>query len=234
MVSEELGYVTARTSGLLLSDQTVEAVLGLLTATAMHVVPNASGSGITLVAPDGSRTTAAGTDRVVERADLLQYDMDEGPCLDAWLQRRVIQVDDLTVDPRWPRWAPAAAEMGLRSALSTSLVVGERSVGALKLYATQPHVFTDGDRATASMFAAQAAILVSSAQTFRHAGQFSEELQGLLRERDTIARATGLVMGRQNVPEDRAFSYLMSRAQGEGGGVYQAATKLLGSVRQDR
>lgn len=227
---EDLGYVMARTSGLLLADRTVDSVLGLLTPTALHVVPAAAGAGLTLTAPDGSPMTAAGTDDLVERADALQYELDEGPCLDAWAQHRVIQVDDLATEQRWPRWSPAAVDLGLRSVLSAALVIGDRSVGAMKLYSREPAAFTERDRDAVSMFAAQAAILVSSAQTFTRAGQLSDDLQKVLGERDAINRATGLIMGRQRLPEDRAFASLMSRAQREGGSVYQAATRILSSA----
>lgn len=232
-VDDELGHVMARTTGLLLSDQTADSVLRLLTSTAMHVIPAAYGAGITLMGSDGARQTAAGTDPVVLEADALQYELDEGPCLDAWAQRRAIRVNDLSVESRWPRWAPAAVEFGMRSLLSAAMVVGETSVGALKLYGTEAGSFTEHDQATATLFAAQAAILVNSAQTYDRAGQLSENLQAVLSERDTINRATGLIMCRENVSEDQAFTYLMSRAQGESGGVYRAASQLLGSARRD-
>lgn len=76
---DALGYTMARTSGLLLGQGTVEAALRLLTATALHTVPTAVGAGITTTAPDGARTTTAGTDRTVLAADALQYELDEGP-----------------------------------------------------------------------------------------------------------------------------------------------------------
>lgn len=232
--NEELGYVTARASGLLLSGRVVDAVLPLLTATALHVAPAAVGSGLTLLAPDGSRTTSAATDPLVEKADSLQYELDEGPCLDAWRQRRLIVVDDLANDERWPRWAPLAVGLGLRSVVSAGLVAGESAVGAIKLYSSQPAAFTGADQAALALFAAQAALLVGAAETFARAGQVSEDLQNALRERDTVNRPTGLIMGREKVPEDRAFSYLMSRAQSEGTAVHQAAARLLGSATTSR
>jgi len=227
---EELGYAMARSSGLLLSGRVVEAVLPLLTATALQVAPAAIGAGLTLVAADGSRRTAAGTDDLVEKADALQYELDEGPCLDAWRNRRLIGADDLADDDRWPRWAPLATELGLRSVVSAGLVAGEASVGAIKLYSSRPAAFTAADEAALSLFAAQAALLVSSAETFHRAGQLSEELQTALRERDTVNRATGLIMGREKVPEARAFGYLMSRAQSDGVPVHQAAARVLRSA----
>ncbi|MBD8062863.1 GAF and ANTAR domain-containing protein [Oceanitalea stevensii] len=229
-LDEELGPVMARASGLLLSGRVVDAVLPLLTATALHVVPAAVGSGITLLGADGSVTTTAGTDPLVERADALQYELDEGPCLDAWHQRRYIVADDLTAEERWPRWAPLAAELGLRSVASAGLVAGEASVGAIKLYSTEPAAFDEADRSALVLFAAQAALLVNGARTSERAGHLREDVQAALRERDTVTRATGLIMGREKVPEDRAFSYLMSRAQSEGTPLHEAAARLLRSA----
>lgn len=229
-LGEQLAPAVARASGLLLSGRAVEAVLPLLTATALHVVPTAVGSGITLLGSGGSKATAAGTDPLVERADALQYELDEGPCLDAWRQRRYVVADDLTTDGRWPRWAPLAAQLGLRSVASAGLVAGEASVGAIKLYSTEPAAFDEADRAALILFAAQAAILVDNAGAFERAGHLGEDVQAALRERDTVTRATGFLMGREKVPEDRAFSYLMSRAQTEGTSLHEAATRLLRTV----
>lgn len=226
--------MVARSSGLMLSDQTAQVVLELLTATAVQTVTSSSGAGITLTAPDGKPMTAAGTDALVERADALQYELDEGPCLTAWHEQRTIRVADLAAEERWPRWARAAVDMGIRSVLSSALVVGARSVGALKLYAREPEAFSGHDEATASLFAAQSAILVDSARTFRNAGELSDELRDMLHKRDAVTRATGLIMGRDRVPEDIAFGSLISLAKRQGRSVHSVAARLLSSQRTGR
>ena len=59
----DLERLVARTSGVMMGDQTVATVLRLLTATAVHAVPAAWGAGITLGGPDGTPETDRGDRR---------------------------------------------------------------------------------------------------------------------------------------------------------------------------
>ena len=228
-LEDGLVHSVARASGLLLSDQAVAAVLQLLTSTAAQTVTASCGAGVTLTGPDGEPLTAAGTDPLVEAADALQYELAEGPCLTAWQTRRAIVVHDVAADRRWPAWGAAVAAVGIGSALSSPLVAGDVVVGAMKLYGRQPGAFTEHDVATLAMFAAQCAVLVTSAQTFRRAGELTAEVQALLAQRDVLARATGLIMGRDGLPERTAFAHLTSRAQRDAMSVHDVAAQVLAS-----
>lgn len=105
-------------SRLLLSRQTVRTVLDLLATLIRETLPGTTGAGVTLVDAAGKRTTAA-SDPIVARADALQYELDEGPCLSAARYRRPVRIEDLELDQRWPRWSEQAAGLGLRSMVST-------------------------------------------------------------------------------------------------------------------
>src|SRR3954451_4846198 len=131
-------------SGFLLSEDTVDSALALIGSLARETIPGSSGAGVSII-EEGRRRSSGATDERVERADSLQYELDEGPCLAAAEQRRLVRIDDLTQDRRWPRWAEAVAPSGLRAALSTPLVAGDRSLGAIKVYADEPWAFDDHD-----------------------------------------------------------------------------------------
>jgi len=214
-LAEELAAVSARLSGLLLLQETVTTALGLVTALAVETVPDATGAGVTVVDERGRRSSAA-TDRLVERADALQYELDEGPCLAAASARRVVRVDDLAADPRWPRWAEAAGGLGLGAALSAPMVAGDRGLGAVKVYAARPGAFDTRAEQLLTMFAAQAAILVANVQSLDRAQRLSEELHAMVRDRDVVSIAKGVLMARHAVDEDTAFGMLLTRAGQEG------------------
>lgn len=220
-------HVVARASGLLLSDRTVDAVLGLLTSTALQAVPAACGVGITVVDGDGRHATTAATDPLVEAADAVEYRLAEGPCLTAWLTRRTVRVDDAPTEGRWPRWAPLVAALGLRAVVSAPMVAGDVPVGALKLYARDPGAFSEHDATTVNLFAAQSALLVASGRVFRDAGRLAGDVRDLLVQRDTLQRATGLVMGRDGVDEAAALAQLAALAERERTSVHRVATRLL-------
>ena len=167
-------------------------------------------------------------------ADRLQYELDEGPCLTAAQERRAVNVLDVSDDDRWPRWGEQVrGQVG--SCLSVPLVAGGRGLGALKLYAREPEAFGDREVDTLGMFAGQAALLVSHRQDRAAAGGLSEDLRAMLRRRDAVARACGLLMGRENVSADAAFTYLVSLAEEQRRPVHAVADALLsGYERQER
>src|SRR3712207_48603 len=122
----DLTEVMTRLAGLLFSEETLQSALDLTTRVSMDVLPQTAGAGVTLVRAS-RKHTAAYTDELVERADALQYELDEGPCLAAWRDNTILRIDDMEAEERWPRWTPAAASMGLRSSLSAPLRVREEA-----------------------------------------------------------------------------------------------------------
>ena len=214
-LAEELAAVFARMSGLLLSEETVSTALGLVTSLTVEAITGTIGAGVTLLDNQGRKTTAAASDPLVERADGLQYDLDEGPCLSAWAERVVFRVKDMTLESRWPRWSREVAALGLRAALSAPLIAGGSSLGAIKVYAKEPSAFTERDEHLLTMFAAQAAILVANVQSYQNAQRLSDDLKDALRSRDLIAMAKGILMEREATDEETAFIMLASAAQRE-------------------
>jgi GAF domain-containing protein len=233
-LTEELSAVSARMSGLLLSQETVTTALGLITSVAVETLPGAVGAGVTIVDELGRRTSAA-TDPCVERADALQYEYDEGPCLAAVALRQLVRVDDVAADPRWPRWAADAAPLGLGSALSSPMVAGDRPLGAVKIYAAEAGAFDDAAGRLLTLFAAQAAVLVANVQSYERAQRLSDGLRRAVHGRDAICLAKGVLMARHGVDEETAFGMLLGRAAQEGTALAETARAVaLSAVRRRR
>lgn len=233
-LAEELAAVFARMSGLLLSEETVSTALGLVTSLAVEAIRGTIGAGVTLLDDQGRTTTAAASDPLVKRADQVQYELNEGPCLSAWAERAVFRVQDIARAARWPRWSEAVASMGMRASLSAPLVAGGSSLGAIKVYAEQPDAFTARDEHLLTMFAAQAAILLTNVQSYQSARRLSDELKDALRSRDVIATAKGIVMQRERTDEETAFAMLASAAQREHKKLHDLARALVQSTTRRR
>jgi GAF domain-containing protein len=231
-LAEELPAVFARMSGLLLSSETVSTALGLLTSLALEATPDATCAGVSVV--DDARRTAAASDPLAERADAAQYDLDEGPCLAAAAARAVVRVDDVHTDGRWPRWAAAVRETGLRSSLSAPMVAGDRTLGAVKVYSTRVAAFGARDEHVLSLFAAQAAVLVANTQTYERAQRTSEAMRAALRARDVISRAQGVLMCREGVDEHTAMVLLTGLAQREAKSPAAVARALVDAAARRR
>jgi hypothetical protein len=86
----------------------------------------------------GSETLSA-SDALAARLDELQFDLGEGPCWDALRSGRpVLEPDVRRAPPRWPAFATASRDDGVRSIFAFPLAVGPLRIGAVDLYSLQP------------------------------------------------------------------------------------------------
>ena len=78
------------------------------------------------------------TDELPVRVDSVQYTLDEGPCVLRWSRTTSCGSTTCRPIPQFPRFGPAAVELGVRSMLSTRLhALRRRNRAALNLYATR-------------------------------------------------------------------------------------------------
>jgi GAF domain-containing protein len=80
--------------------------------------------------------TVASADALARLLDEQQYEVDDGPCLEAIRTARVVVSDDLSREPRWNGYPTMAVAHGVRAVYSSPLLVADRAIGALNPYAT--------------------------------------------------------------------------------------------------
>jgi GAF domain-containing protein len=165
--------------------------------------------GVTLIRRGGRRCESAGaTDGLVRRADELQNQLREGPCVEAATQSRTLFSNDVSSDPRWPRWGPRTAVLGLFSVLSSEVHAGVRRVGALNIYGDSTHEFTREDLETVQVLAGHVGVAL----------RVAEKLEGLsiaLDSRTVIGQAQGVLMNQYRIDANRAFAILSRLSQDE-------------------
>lgn len=169
-------------------------------------VPGFEHVGISVVRRDGTIETMAATDPFVQKLDHLQYEIGEGPCLDAITEPTVVEVPHVRNDPRWPTYAPRAAEAGLRSQLAVRLYSDRTSRGGLNLYSTERDTIEPDAPHIAELFAVHAAVALGRAREIKH-------LNEALENRKTIGQAIGILMERYGIDEARAFQFLVRSSQ---------------------
>ena len=65
---------------------------------------------------------------MVRRGDALQYELDEGPCLDSVRWHETVVSQDLSREERWPRWTPrAVTDLGVAGMTSLWLYTNASS-----------------------------------------------------------------------------------------------------------
>ena len=208
----DVAGAVSQMAGLVLSRETVETALELVTSLAATATAGTLGAAVTVVDEHGKRSRAA-SNAVVEQADTLQYEFDEGPCLTAWRTQDVVRIDDVTTDDRWPRWNEAVGALGVRSVLSAPLLATNESIGAMKVYSGRPMNYGPHDEQVMRLLAAQAAILLANSQSLAEARRLSRQLTEALASRDAIAQATGLLLGRGMSSQQDAFAALAASAR---------------------
>lgn len=233
-LGEELSRVYARMSGVLLSEETVDTALDIITSLALDTVEAAVAAGVTLLDENGDKKSAAATSDLAARADALQYELDEGPCLTASLTRQTVRVDDLEQDDRWPRWREAALPLGVRTCLSSPMVSQGRVLGAIKVYGGEPGSFAGRSERLLPRYADQAAILLANLTTLEQASRLSENLQQALRARNVIALANGILMERHQLSEEQAFLRLVESARAAGRELVAEATHVIDPIPGER
>jgi GAF domain-containing protein len=156
--------------------------------------------------PGRNIATLVSSDPVVEKADELQVELDEGPCRDAaWAQHTLI-VEDLARDERWPRWAPQASALGLGSILAVELAPAGTRLGALNLYSREPRRFDEDEIAFAHVFGKHAAVALAAARQ-------EETLNEAIDARTLIGQAQGILMERFDLGPEKAFDVLRRYSQ---------------------
>jgi GAF domain-containing protein len=208
-VGDELAVVHARLSGILLTEQTMDTALSLITSLARDTLAGSIGSGATLMRADGRPSTSAATDPVVDTLDRLQYGLEEGPCLAAWVTSTIVKSNDLAAEERWPNWSPRATDLGMRSVLSAPMEAGGTTWGAVKVYSTTIGAYDGRAEDVLHRFASQAAIFVSNVQTAQSTQRMGDELKATLRSRDVISVARGMVMARKGLDSEGAYRHLV-------------------------
>lgn len=207
----------------LANEPDMQATLQRIVEAAAHNLDGEVWASVSLVKQHHEVQTPAVTDDRAGRADRLQYDLQQGPCLDAIWEHETFQIDDMTTDERYPRWTRAVAEeTGIRSSLSLQLFTDkeQHSLGALNLYSPEPNAFDEETRGEGLAFAAQAAVALHSAQT-------EENLRSAMATRTLIGQAQGIVMERLKITPDQAFGVLSRMSQESNVKLREVARRLV-------
>ena len=200
---------------------TLEEMLSAVTQASLELVTGCDSASITLRRGSGRLETMGATSALAANADLLQYTLMEGPCLDAAREVPLTHSPDVRHDPRWPQWGPAAFESeGILSILSLQLLSSRGVHGALNLFATTVDAFDQDAVALTSVLSVHAGIAVRTTL-------LEEDLVASLNSRRLIGQAQGLLMERFSLDSGSAFSLLKRLSQTSNVKVVEIARKLV-------
>ena len=205
-----LGTRVAEISALVTAPDGVPDVRRIL-ALAEDALPHALHAGLTVLRGHGSPETVVVDDELPRRLDLLQYRLGQGPFVDAAAgDGDVVITHDLSVDPRWPEFAPRCVSVtGVRSILSVRVPLAGSDRAALSFYATATCAFDDLDVGVTSIFPPFAAMAVHHRLHEREVAQLGAALDSSRQ----IGTAVGILMARHRVTSADAFGLLTDTSQ---------------------
>ena len=145
---------------------------------------------------DDRPQTVVASAEFVHAVDDVQYGLGEGPCLLAVETASTQTSGSLGGEPRWPRFGPRVGRMGVHSVLSLPLLLPDRVVGALNVYAHAKDAFGPEAVRIGELFARPAAVSVHNAQILAQSQRLAEQLGAALINRAVIDQALGVIMSR--------------------------------------
>jgi GAF domain-containing protein len=196
----------------------VQAVTGLFRVT---------GAGLMIVDEQRDLRYVAASNAISKVVEEEQSRAGEGPCVTAFLYDRVVHVDDLRADSRWPRVRGIFLRHGVAAVLGVPVHLGGVPVGTLDVFADRPHSWDDTETAALRRYGELVEAVLSTALAAHRAGELAAQLQYALDYRIVIERAVGYLMARRGTGPEDAFNELRGAARARRRKVAEVAQYLL-------
>ena len=209
MGAQQLAETFAEISGVLLAEPDVQRTLDKMCLLLVDTVEGCDHSVVTLVRNQHFDSPAA-SDDVGPSVDAIQFEVHEGPCVEAITEHHTVVTDDLVAETRWPLFSRRAVEAtGVRSMMAFRLFVAGDTLGSLNLYSKQPRAFTEESLAVGTIFAAHASVALRAARTKEDLARLREVVE----TRELIGQAKGILMGRRGISSEAAMELLCRGAE---------------------
>lgn len=218
-------------ASIVISEESFDAILQEVVDMACAGIASCSMAGITLL-ERGGPTTAASTNEVAGRIDATQYEVNSGPCLDAYRHQVVNHIEATASDERWPEFSRAAHADGVLSTLSLPLIVGGDGLGALNLYSNEESGFDDFDERMGTVFANHASVTLANARAYWATEELRRNLEIALETRGVIDQAKGILMGEQGCSAEEAFDILRRASQRENRKLHDIAQEIVANAQR--
>jgi transcriptional regulator with GAF, ATPase, and Fis domain len=173
-----------------------------------------SAAGVLLTDQRGALRVVAASSEESRLLELLQIQIDEGPCPECFHTGRTIVVADLSAEiGRWPRFAAEAVRRGFVAVHALPMRLRAEVIGALNLFSTRPGLLDDETIRFAQALADVATIGLLQERAIRRRETLAEQLQTALNSRIVIEQAKGVIAERRQLDMDRSFALLRDAAR---------------------
>ncbi len=175
----------------------------------------------------GHPTCAAASDELSGTGANLEIQLGEGPILDTLRLGHRQRSSSLVTEKRWREFTTAALYAGVASVMAEPLPAHGSTFGALALYSTRENAFNESSFGQAANLACKAAVVLANANLYWQATELADQLKEALESRAAIDQAKGILMAREGVAPEEAFSMLLRASQTGNLKVRDIALKLV-------
>lgn len=207
-----LAAMLTAVGGSIRDDDHLADVLRRSAQIAHEAIYGASSCGISILF-GGMTYTAVHTDDVTLDVDQHQYDVGDGPCIEAARSGLIVRVDVEDATQRWPEFVRLAKSEGVRSFLAAPLRAADTKLGSFNLYGAQAAAFDAVDESILELLTSTVSTTIADYARVRSAREVAAGLQNALENRAPIEQAKGILMALHHVDSDAAFAMLSAESQ---------------------
>jgi GAF domain-containing protein len=186
-------------------------VIDLLTGLTDYSVRllSADAVGILLADSQDHLRVVAYSSENAQLTEVMQLEVDEGPCVDCYRTAASVTAIDLTgAAHRWPLFTALATVAGdppFRAVHALPLRLRGAAIGAMNLFGHQPGPISPADLVLGQALADVATIAILQERAVRRAEVVAEQMQYALTSRVLIEQAKGILAQHSGLSMDEAF-----------------------------
>jgi GAF domain-containing protein len=206
-----------------------EALRRIVDAT--HQLFAVDGAGLMLLDPDQLLRNIAVSDQRIHHLEELQIEHGEGPCVDAFEDKTLVDTDDLAAEARWPKFSPAAVDRGLRAVLASPIPYNQHAIGVVAVFSAKAQPWSPEGELALIAFTDLAALTIANTMQSEQRGELAIQLQRALDARVVIEQAKGALVARDGISAKEAFERLRRQARAERRRVADVAAEVMAAIR---
>jgi hypothetical protein len=191
---------------------------------------SAMGAGLSMTRDGGVLEPLLATDPDVGELEELQFALGQGPSCDAIaLGAPVLETDlaGVAAGRRWPAFASAGAERGVRGVFAFPVSAGAARLGVLSIYRQQGGPL-EPDQVTDGLVFADAVFVLSLDHRHGISADLNEVIEtAFTARRAEVHQAAGLVAAQQRIPVTNALALLRAHAYSSGLPLHRIATDVM-------
>ena len=194
-------------------------------------ISGADAVGLMLADQRGHLQYLASSNDTGKLLELLQLQVEEGPCIDCYTSGHpIVNADLSTATDRWPLFAPKALAAGFQSVHAFPMRLRENVIGALNLFGRPLTDFSPDETRIVQALADIATIAILQERNVVRAETLTEQLQGALNSRIVIEQAKGALAQLEGTTTTEAFESLRARARDSRRRLTDVAAEVLGQI----